>query len=195
MKTIAKLKETKNVEVVLQVKGNQKKLFEKCLDISKRARSHSKTTQTGKRERNRIEKRAVTVFHKGEYDLGDTWNEFLKTVIKVERNVWTFNTKTREFDASEEIALYVSTTDALSAKEFGKIIRSHWGIENSNHYVRDVSLREDFSRVRKNPENVATLRSFALNILRMNDETNISQALYRNAVNVSRVLGYVGVGR
>lgn len=192
---MAKLKKTKNVEVVLQVKGNQKKLFAKCFDISKTAKLRSKATQTGKRERNRIEKREVTVFHKNKYDLGDTWNEFLKTVIRVERNIRTFNTKTKLFERSDETAFYVSTTNSLSAKEFGKIIRSHWGIENSNHYVRDVSLREDFSRVRKNPENIATLRSFALNLLRMNRETNISQTLYRNAVNVSRVLNYTGVRR
>ncbi len=187
------MKETRNIEVVLQVKGNQKKLLEKCEDTTKTTRAASTTTQTGKRERNRIEKRAVTVFHKSAYDLGDTWNEFLKTVIMVERNVWTFHTKTKQFDRSDETAFYVSTTNTLSAQEFGRVIRSHWGIENSNHYVRDVSLKEDFSRVRKNPENVATLRSFALNILRMNHEPNISQALYRNAVNVERVLNYAGI--
>lgn len=135
----------------------------------------------------------MTVFLKHHRDLGDTWNDYLKTVIMVERKTRTFNTKTKQFDVSEETAFYVSTTDVFSAKEFAAIIRSHWGIENSNHYVKDVSLREDFSRIRKNPENVALLRSFALNMLRLNRETNISQALYRNAVNVSRVLKYVGV--
>lgn len=193
MKTIAKLKKIKNVEVVLQVKGNQKKLLKKCLDITNTKTPHSTRTQTGKRERNRIEKRTTTIFHKDKYDLGDVWNTFLKTIIKVERSIATFNTKTKQFDTSQEIAFYVSTTDILSAREFGDIIRSHWRIENSNHYVRDASLHEDFSRVRKNPENIATLRSFALNILRLNHETNISQALYRNAVNVERVLNYTGV--
>ena len=189
------MKETKNIEVVLQVKGNQKKLFGKCVDIAITTKPHSKNTETGKRERNRIEKRRVTVFRKSTHDLGNMWNEHLKTMIRVERKTRTFNTKTKQFDESEETAFYVSTADILSAKEFGDIIRSHWGIENSNHYVKDVSLREDFSRVRKNPENIATLRSFALNILRMNGETNISPALYRNAVNVSRVLNYAGVGK
>lgn len=175
------------------MKGNQPKLLKQCLAVSKTQRVTSQDTQTGKRERNRIEKRTTTVFHKDSYDLGDTWNQFLQTVIRVKRSVQTFNTKTKQFESSIETAFYVSTTDKLCAKEFGNIIRSHWGIENSNHYVRDVSLREDFSRVRKNPENVATLRSFALNLLRTNGVTNVSQALYRNAVNVRRVLDYVGV--
>lgn len=187
------MKETKNIEGILQVKGNQKNLLKKCISLSKMIPPHSKIAHTGKRERGRIEKRTVTVFHTEGYDLGDTWNEHLKTVIRVERSIRTFNTKTKQFELSEEIALYVSTTDRFSAKEFGAIIRSHWGIENSNHYVKDVSLHEDFSRIRKNPENIATLRSFALNLLRLNHESNISQALYRNAVNISRVLSYVGV--
>lgn len=195
MKTIAKLKETRNVEVVLQVKRNQKNLLQKCADLAKARMPFSKSIRNGRREHGRIEKRTVAVFRKEERDLPDTWDDHVKSVIKVERETRIFNTKTKQFDKSGETALYVSTTDVLSAEEFGRVIRSHWGIENSNHYVRDVSLREDFSRVRKNPENVATLRSFALNILRMNGETNISQTLYRNAVNVSRVLNYSGVGR
>lgn len=189
------MKETKNVEVVLQVKGNQKKLLKKCEDIERTKKPFSKTTQTGKKKHGRIEKRTVSIFHKNNCGLGDTWNESVKAIIKIERKTKTFNTKTKLFDKSEEVAFYISTTDKFSAAEFGSIIRSHWGIENSNHYVRDVSLREDFSRIRKNPENVAILRSFALNLLRINREPNISQALYRNAVNLKRVLNYEGVER
>jgi predicted transposase YbfD/YdcC len=176
LKTIAELKKTRNIEVVLQVKGNQKKLLEKCTSLSNTVPPHSKTTTVGKRKRGRIEKRTVTMFHINEYDLGDTWNDSIQTLIKVERETNTFNTVEKKFFESFDTALYISTTNTLSAKKFAKVIRSHWGIENSNHYVRDVSLHEDFSRVRKNPENVATLRSFALNLLRVNGEKNISQA-------------------
>jgi hypothetical protein len=69
----------------------------------------------------------------------------------------------------------------------------HWGIENSNHCVRDVSLREDFSRIRKNPEIMATLRSFGLNLMHVNREMNIGRAVYRNSADVEkmkRLLGY-----
>lgn len=177
----------------MQVKGNQKKLLAKCMHLADVSRPVSNTTQVGKRERNRIERRTVCVFHKNTYDLGDVWNDSIQAMIRVERETRTFNTITKQFENSEEIAFYISTTRIFSAEEFGTIIRSHWGIENSNHYVRDVSLKEDFSRIRKNPENIATLRSFALNIMRANNETNISQTLYRNAVNVERVLRYAGV--
>lgn len=195
MKTIEKLKETNNVEAVLQVKRNQKKLLAHCVDLSQTTRPHARATTTEKRKRNRREKRTITVFHKNDYDLGDTWNDSIQTVIRVERKTQTFNTTTKRFEKSEETAFYVATTNRYSAEEFGIIIRSHWGIENANHYVRDVSLREDFSRIRTNPENVATLRSFALNLLRINHETNISQALYKNVLNIQRILNYVGVRR
>ncbi len=111
------MKKTKNIEVILQVKGNQKKLFKNCASIAKVAKSSSKTIQSGKRERNRIEKRTVNVFNKGDYDLGDVWNEIM-TIIKVKRSVKVFNTKTKQFDKSDETAFYVSTADKLSVTEF-----------------------------------------------------------------------------
>ena len=190
---MVKLKRTKDVEVILQVKRNQKKLLKKCIDISKANKYFSKTIQSGRRERNRIEKRTVHIFYKNNYNLGDVWNDSIKTIIKIKRDVRNFNTKTNCFDQSKEIAFYISTSNKLSVKEFADCIRSHWGIETSNHYVRDVSIKEDFSRIRKNPENIATLRSFSLNIMRVNNEKNISQSLYRNALNVKRILSYSGI--
>ena len=39
---------------------------------------------------------------------------------------------------------------------------------HGSHHVRDVTLREDASRIRKNPGIFARIRSFAYNILRFN---------------------------
>jgi len=48
------------------------------------------------------------------------------------------------------------------------IVRRHWAIENELHWVLDVALNEDHSRVRKDqaPENFAVLRHIALNLLK-----------------------------
>ena len=47
-------------------------------------------------------------------------------------------------------------------------VRNHWGIENSLHWVLDVTFREDESRIRKDnaPENFAVLRHIALNMIK-----------------------------
>ena len=62
---------------------------------------------------------------------------------------------------------YIMSTCGNSA-EFGKAVREHWGIENSAHWVLDVTFGEDQSRVRKDnsPENLAMLRKIALNCVK-----------------------------
>ena len=69
----------------------------------------------------------------------------------------------------------------------------HWGVENQVHYVLDVSMHEDASRVRKSPTILSILRSFALNILRFNKVNNVADALWRNAMNFDRILAYSGI--
>ena len=57
-------------------------------------------------------------------------------------------------------------------------IRSHWTIENSLHWVRDVTGGEDHSRVRTGhrPQVMAALRNTAINIIRLRGGTNIAAA-------------------
>jgi predicted transposase YbfD/YdcC len=57
-------------------------------------------------------------------------------------------------------------------------IRSHWTIENSLHWVRDVTQGEDHSRVRtgNGPQVMAALRNTAINIIRLRGGTNIAAA-------------------
>lgn len=55
-----------------------------------------------------------------------------------------------------------------NAERILQVVRKHWAIENELHWVLDVVLNEDRSRVRKDqsPENLAVLRHIALNLLK-----------------------------
>ena len=70
-------------------------------------------------------------------------------------------------ETSRERRYYISSLPA-DAKQLGQAIRGHWSVENSLHWVLDIAFREDQSRIRKDhaPENVATLRHIALNLLK-----------------------------
>ena len=66
-------------------------------------------------------------------------------------------------------------------------------IENRNHWVRDVTLAEDASRIRINPGIMARLRSPALNIARANGVTNIAHAFWTAAIDPHVTLAYKGL--
>jgi len=55
-----------------------------------------------------------------------------------------------------------------NAEQILQAVRKHWSIENKLHWILDVALNEDHSRVRKDqaPENFAVLRHIALNLLK-----------------------------
>ena len=55
----------------------------------------------------------------------------------------------------------------LSPKEIGKYKRNHWRIENTLHHALDDTFREDRSPAKKSRNNLALIRKFAYNILRL----------------------------
>lgn len=76
---------------------------------------------------------------------------------------------TRIIDGKETqfIRYYISSL-VSDAERILQIVRKHWAIENELHWVLDVAMNEDRSRVRKDqsPENLAVLRHIALNLLK-----------------------------
>jgi hypothetical protein len=54
--------------------------------------------------------------------------------------------------------------------------------------VRDVTFAEDASRIRKNPDILARLRSFAYNLLRARGNENIKNARWRAGLNIKQFL-------
>jgi predicted transposase YbfD/YdcC len=66
-----------------------------------------------------------------------------------------------------ETRYYISSAD-LDAERAGQAVRGHWAIENSLHWVLDVTFGEDQSRLRKGfgAKNMAVVRHFAFNLVR-----------------------------
>ena len=76
-------------------------------------------------------------------------------------------TVTRDGKTSTERRHYLSSAK-MNAERFANAVRAHWRIENSLHWVLDVTFDEDRARNRRDhgPENLTTLRKLALNVLR-----------------------------
>jgi predicted transposase YbfD/YdcC len=148
------------------------------------------TYSSSENHRNRIETRNITVYtNKNEFIADTKWASYVETVICVRRDICVLNTKTKRYQDRSETSIHVANFD-VNAQDAGKMIRNHWGIENKNHHVRDVSLKEDESRIRINPENMSTIRSFALNVLRNNKVKNIKGELYCNSIDYYNLYSY-----
>ncbi len=73
-------------------------------------------------------------------------------------------------EVGDEVSIetrYFLTSMPCEASRFAQAVRGHWGVENSLHWVLDVSFSEDACRIRKGygPQNLAVLRHMALNLL------------------------------
>lgn len=187
-KTLDDVKATKS-DIIVQVKSNQKTLLNNCISIADSNTCIDVSKEPYVKEHGRIEARTAKVFPAE--SLGEKWHH-VESVIKIERERMVLNTKTATWIDKGETSYYISTT-IPSATKANEAVRGHWGIENKNHYVKDVSMKEDFSRIRVNPQNIARLRSFALNIMRHNNVKNISAELFLNVLDFGKLFKYNGV--
>jgi predicted transposase YbfD/YdcC len=78
----------------------------------------------------------------------------------------------------EEMAYFISSRND-NAFLYEEGIRSHWEIENSLHWVKDVTFKEDESKIKMGnaPQNISTIKNIGINILRTNNYTNMAQAI------------------
>ena len=98
---------------------------------------------------------------------------------------------------SHEIRYFITSVPRKQANA-GQLLtwaRGHWSIENRSHYVRDVTLGEDASRVRKGsgPEVMAAIRNAAIGFLRSTGATNIAETIRRNASQVGKLFAKLGI--
>jgi predicted transposase YbfD/YdcC len=172
--------------LLVRVKDNQPTLHDRLAGLCAGQRPFDSFETVDRRRHGRQEHRLVEVFDTAGH-LDAEWQPLITCVARVSRLTFAKDTRSGLWPSREEIGCYACQI-RLDAKTLARAVRSHWGIENRDHYVRDVALGEDASRIRHQPGGMARIRSAALNILRANGVRNVSQALYVNALDLDRLL-------
>ncbi len=172
----------KNADYVLALKANQSKLenavnswFEKAQSNNFEGVDHSyhHTTESA---HGRIEIRkywSVPVEQLGEIPNQEKWLGLRSVgMVMCERRLWNQTTI--------EVRFYISSLEH-DAAVLAHAVRSHWGIENSVHWVLDMTFHEDASRIRKDnaPLNFSVLRRLSLNLLDKDKTVRGSVAMKR----------------
>lgn len=157
----------KDADYVLAVKDNQKNLhediksfFNLCFDRDFKGIEYD-FYDTFDNDHGRIERRKYWITD----DISDKWGDEGWNGIK--SFGMTENTIIKNGKTTIEVRHFI-TSLSPDAEKFGRAVRKHWGIENSLHWVLDISFREDESRIRKgySGENFAVLRHIALNAIK-----------------------------
>ena len=165
----------KGADYLLAVKANQGNLYEDLADYFQWAveDKFKQTTftmhQTTDGDHGRIEVRRCYASNDIEWLRNkEDWTG-IGSIVMVERE----RTPDGE-ETSCERGYYISSMRG-DAKALSEAVRGHWSIENSLHWVLDVGFREDASRIRKGhgPENMATLRHIALNLLKQDKSIKV----------------------
>jgi predicted transposase YbfD/YdcC len=164
----------KGADYILALKGNHGKLYEETVEYFEEAQSKkfngidNESYRTEEKSHGREEVREYRIV---------TDVDFLSS-----KNQWVglnsigmvTSKRTINEIVTTEVRYYISSLDS-DIEKFANGVRSHWGIENKLHWVLDVQMREDDSRIRKEnaPENFSMLRHVALNLLKQ--ETSVKR--------------------
>ena len=155
-------------DYVITVKGNQPRLLTQLKTIAKAQKPYERFVDIEK-TRGRITCRIVKVFT----DLKGIDLDWVGVhcLVQVER------IGSREGKPYHQINYYISSL-LTSALDLAKGIRSHWGIENRLHWVKDVILGEDAAIFRN--YNAATnwsiIRNIAINLARFGGYDSLTKA-------------------
>jgi hypothetical protein len=103
----------------------------------------------------------------------------------------------RRFEGKVEVEVVYGIAsqprERAGAKALLGTTRGHWGIENSLHGVRDGTLREDASRIRKGsgPQVMAALRNIAVFLFKRSGFKSAAAATRYYVCNPARILELV----
>ena len=192
-KTIAAAIVDKGNDYVLVVKDNQEHLHEDIINCLVKAYEEDgigvkmDTFTTEETGHGREEKRIYTVLTDPEGIRNrEAWPK-LKVIGQCTRE------RTVAGETSCETHYFIGSRKC-SAKQYGQVLRNHWGIENNLHWQMDVTFAEDANRTqqREAAENLSWLRRLALMQLQKSGKGSMRTRRYAATLNVEvleKVLG------
>ena len=158
-------------ETVLTVKGNQPTLYADLETYFAEPQARYLQAETIDRRRGRLEVRTIKVSTEMNAYLAATW-PFVAQVAQLTR------TATKAGKTTSEVVYLITTLcpSKASPQRLLELNRGHWSIENRSHYVRDVSFKEDRSRLRSGnaPQILAALRNLAITLIHRYGSSHIA---------------------
>jgi predicted transposase YbfD/YdcC len=164
-------------DYVMTVKGNMPTLYKRLKKLPWAAvpAFSAVSTDHGRRTRRTIKVALVPA-----------WIEFAGAaqVAQLRRTV------TRNGQKTVEVVYLITSDRNADPATLAAWVRGHWEIENRLHWVRDVTYQEDKSLVRTGnaPRVMASLRSLAISLLRIDGHANIAAANRHHARDPQRTL-------
>ena len=167
----------RGADYVMTVKGDMPALYRKLKKLPWAAIPATSDVSTGHGRRAR---RTIKVM------LVPAWIEIdgAAQVAQLRRTV------TRNGKKTVEVVYLITSDRNAGPAALAAWVRGHWHIENKLHWVRDVTYQEDKSLVRTGnaPRVMASLRSLAISVLRLDGHTNIAAANRHHARDPQRTL-------
>jgi predicted transposase YbfD/YdcC len=168
-------------DYLIGVKKNQPTLYNQIEAVIANKNKQYSAYTTLEMNRGRIELRHTMVSNCIE-DISEDWKG-LKQIIGVHRIV------IEKGKQREEMAYFISSRNE-NALLYSEGVRSHWQIENSLHWVKDVTLKEDESKIKKGnaPQNISTIKNICMNIFRQNKYEGIAKAIRLVANDIKKLI-------
>ncbi len=167
-KAIAKKIVDAKGDYVLAVKDNQPKLHEAIKDLFSDERQDDllkmphQQHQTSEKGHGRYDERCYVL---AKIPRNASWKDAWPGATAVGMAVRI--TEKSDGTTDGDVRYFIASC-YLSGKRFAQVVRGHWGIENSLHWVLDVTFDEDQSRTRERfaASNLSWLRRFAISMLK-----------------------------
>jgi len=188
-KKIAKAIVDKGADYILALKGNQGTLHQETVDFFEKEQSNNSDSiphesfRTEEKNHGRKEVREYRLVTDIDFLSGKNQWTGLNSIGMVT------STRTINEKITTDVRYYITSLDG-GIEKFANGVRSHWGIENKLHWILDVQMREDDSRIRKEnaPENFSMLRHVALNLLKQ--ETSVKRGIKTKQLKAALSHGY-----